>query len=124
MIVGNGIDMVEVKRIADKIARDTGFREVVFSTAEINYCEKALKKAEHYAARFAAKEAFLKASGLGLTAGHELHLIEVASDSLGKPSIVLGGKFKQLAEENGWNKIHVSLTHVAAFAMAFVIIER
>ena len=123
MIIGNGVDMVEVARISEKLDRK-GFREWVFAAGEIEYCEKGTSRAEHYAARFAAKEAFLKATGLGLQAGHELHLIEVVVDDLGKPSITLHGHFKKLAESNRWNKIHVSLTHVAAYACAFVILEQ
>jgi holo-[acyl-carrier protein] synthase len=59
MITGIGIDMIEVERIAGKIGKEQGFRELVFSVNEINYCETATNKYEHYAARFAAKEAFL-----------------------------------------------------------------
>ena len=123
MIVGNGVDLVEVARIAEKIERQ-GFRELVFSSDEIAYCENGTSRAEHYAARFAAKEAFLKATGSGMQAGHDLHLIEVVVDALGKPSIKLHGQFKALAEKNRWQKIHLSLTHVTAFACALVIIEQ
>lgn len=123
MIVGNGVDMVEIARISEKLDRK-GFRELVFAAGEIEYCESGTSRAEHYAARFAAKEAFLKAIGLGLQAGHELHLIEVVVDDMGKPSITLHGHFKELAERNQWNRIHLSLTHVTAYACAFVILER
>jgi len=58
MIAGLGIDIVEVERIAEKIEKDNGFRELVFSANEIAYCESKTYKYEHYAARFAAKEAF------------------------------------------------------------------
>ena len=124
MIIGIGIDIIEVQRVADKISKENGFREMVFSAGEIAYCEKAASKAEHYAARFAAKEAFLKAAGGGLTLGFELKDIEITNDDLGKPSIQLNDKFKMLATNNGWNKIHVSLSHVQAMACAVVIIEQ
>jgi holo-[acyl-carrier protein] synthase len=124
MIVGTGIDIIEVNRVAEYVDKDNGFKEKVFSAAEITYCDAGASKAEHYAARFAAKEAFLKATGLGLAAGSDLFEIEVQVDSLGKPSIVLYGEFLNLAQERGWNKIHVSLSHVRAMACAVVIIEQ
>jgi holo-[acyl-carrier protein] synthase len=124
MILGTGIDIIEVERVAIKVAKESGFREKVFSIAECNFCESKSDKAQNYAARFAAKEAFLKATGKGLTLGYELHDIEIVNDALGKPEILLHGKFKKLADANGWNKIHVTLSHVQAMACAFVIIEK
>ncbi|MBK7098524.1 MAG: 4'-phosphopantetheinyl transferase superfamily protein [Sphingobacteriales bacterium] len=63
MITGVGIDIIEVERVASKIGKEQGFREMVFSKEEIDYCESKTHKFEHYAARFAAKEAFFKALG-------------------------------------------------------------
>jgi holo-[acyl-carrier protein] synthase len=123
MITGIGIDMIEVDRVMDKISKSNGFREKVFSANEIAFCE-ANRKAENYAARFAAKEAFLKATGLGLTLGYELSMIEVANDINGKPHITLSGNFKIQAEQNNWNTIHLSLSHLPQVACAVVIIER
>ncbi len=122
MIVGTGIDIVEVERIAAKLSRTT-FKEKIFSKAECAYCESTADRNQHYAARFAAKEAFLKATGKGLTIGYELDQIEVIADDLGKPSIRLSGNFQLLATQNGWNKVHLSLSHVQAMACAVVIIE-
>jgi holo-[acyl-carrier protein] synthase len=123
MIVGIGIDMIEVDRVLEKVDKNNGFRERVFSAAEIEFCE-ANRKAENYAARFAAKEAFLKATGLGLMLGHNLSNIQVINDNNGKPNILLSGDFKIHGEKNGWNIIHVSLSHLADMACAVVIIER
>ena len=123
MIVGIGIDMIEVNRVLEKIDKHNGFKEKVFSVGEIEFCE-GNRKLENYAARFAAKEAFLKATGLGLMLGHDLSNIEVVNDSNGKPYIILSGDFKIQAEKNGWNIIHVSLSHLAEVACAVVIIER
>lgn len=123
MIIGVGIDIIEVDRVAAKIARDNGFREKVFSREEIDFCSSDGRSSENYAVRFAAKEAFLKATGKGLTAGHELRDIVVMNDSLGKPEIVLRNSFAQLAHENEWRKIHLSLSHIKATACAVVIIE-
>jgi len=124
MIIGTGIDIIEVHRVGEKIAKNNGFREKVFSKNEIEYCEAATDKAQRYAVRFAVKEAFLKATGGGLTFGYDLYEIEVQHGEQGKPAIFLHGKFKELSEQRGWNKIHVSLSHVTAMACAVVIIEQ
>jgi holo-[acyl-carrier protein] synthase len=124
MIVGTGIDIIEVQRVAEKISKNNGFKEKVFSPAEIKYCEEVGNRDQSFAARFAAKEAFLKATGSGLTLGYDLFDIEVLGDELGKPTLTLKGSFKQIAEQSGWRKIHVSLSHVQAMACAVVIIEQ
>ncbi|MBT1699707.1 holo-ACP synthase [Fulvivirgaceae bacterium PWU4] len=124
MIIGTGIDIIEVERVATKVAKENGFTQKVFSASEIAFCDSKPNRAEHYAARFAAKEAFLKATGQGLTLGYELCDIEVTSDAMGKPVIILHGNFKASAAEHGWNKIHLSLSHVQAMACAVVIIEK
>jgi holo-[acyl-carrier protein] synthase len=123
MIVGVGIDMIEVGRVLDKVNKNNGFREKVFSINEIQFCESQ-RNAEHYAARFAAKEAFLKATGFGLLMGDDLSEIEIVTDENGKPSIKLAGNFKKHAVDHGWTKIHVSLSHLQQIACAVVIIER
>src|SRR5689334_16106651 len=108
MILGHGIDIVEVDRIAEKIS-NSAFVQKVFSRQEIEYCESKANAAQSYAARFAAKEAFLKATGLGLLAGLDLYEIEIKIDEAGKPFIHLKGSFQVKAAELNWNKIHVSL---------------
>lgn len=123
MIVGVGIDIIEVHRVMEKIEKDNGFKEKVFSPREIQFCE-ANKRAENYAARFAAKEAFLKATGLGLLLGNDLCNIEVVSDANGKPGINLVGNFKVHFDENSWSRIYVSLSHLQEVACAVVIIEK
>ncbi|WP_276369856.1 holo-ACP synthase [Chryseolinea sp. H1M3-3] len=123
MIIGVGIDMIEVDRVMEKISKNNGFKEKVFSQREIAFCE-ANRKEENYAARFAAKEAFLKATGLGLLLGNDLSKIEIVNDVNGKPSINLDGNFKKEAEQNSWNKIHLSLSHLQQVACAVVIIEQ
>jgi holo-[acyl-carrier protein] synthase len=123
MIIGTGIDIVEVDRVAEKVGKGNGFREKVFSPDEIAFCEVKTHKAEHYAARFAAKEAFLKATGIGLSAGFDINNIEVFNDNEGKPYIRLKGSFAELAKSNHWLKIHVSLSHVKSMACAVVIVE-
>lgn len=124
MIIGTGIDIIEVSRVGEKVSKENGFKTRVFSPAEIDFCESRPDKHQNYAARFAAKEAFLKAIGLGLTAGFNLFEIEIVHDERGKPGIQLSGNFKKQALENAWNKIHLSLSHVQAMACAVVIIEQ
>lgn len=123
MIKGVGIDMVEVDRLAGKLEQSAELKAKIFSSSEIEFCEAQFDKGQHYGARFAAKEAFLKATGKGLTLGHDLCDIEVVSDELGKPMINLKGEFAALAIKNKWNNVHVSLTHVKSMASAIVIIE-
>jgi holo-[acyl-carrier protein] synthase len=123
MILGVGIDMIEVDRVTEKISNDQGFREKIFSVNEILFCESKVNSGENYAARFAAKEAFLKATGQGLGLGYNLSDIEVISDTSGKPSLVLNGSFKQMASERNWNRIYVSLSHLKSVACAVVVIE-
>src|SRR5689334_6994873 len=118
MIVGTGIDMIEVQRVAEKVGKENGFKQKVFSAREIQYCESNAQPAQHFAARFAAKEAFLKAAGGGLALGYELYEVEIINAPSGKPEITLSGSFKELASQSGWKKIHVSLSHVAAMACA------
>lgn len=123
MIAGIGIDIIEVERVKKKM-RNTAFREKIFSAREIEFCESKLKKAEHYAARFAAKEAFLKAAGIGLTLGYDLGQVEVTSGPLGKPLLELHGIFKTQARKKKWKHLQLSLAHLNAVACAVVIIER
>jgi holo-[acyl-carrier protein] synthase len=123
MILGIGIDMIEVERIAEKIGKGPGFRELVFSNNEIEYCEKKTHRFEHYAARFAAKEAFYKAIGAGWMNGTAFNEIEINNDDKGKPSIVLLGETAALLNTMEIKHIHVSLTHLKTMASAVVIIE-
>ena len=124
MIIGTGIDIIEVARVADKVNKKSGFKEKVFSPTECLFCDGKPNSAEHFAARFAAKEAFLKATGKGLTMGYDLNAVEVIEGELGKPEIRLSGSFKEIANASGWTKIHVSLSHVKEMACAVVIIEK
>ena len=124
MIVGIGIDMIEVDRVREKIEKETGFREHIFSKNEIEHCSAQPDPYQHYAARFAGKEAFLKAIGRGLSFSLNVHKIEILPHAEGKPEIQLNGEYKELEEEGAWRKIHVSLTHLKSAASAIVIIEK
>jgi holo-[acyl-carrier protein] synthase len=124
MIAGIGIDIIEVERIAEKMGKERGFRELVFSPQEIVYCEPMTHKYEHYAARFAAKEAFFKALGTGWASGTELNEIQITNDRQGRPVLSLLGKTASTLNGLGIDKMHVSLSHLRAMACAVVIIEK
>jgi holo-[acyl-carrier protein] synthase len=124
MLAGLGTDLMEVERIAEKINKESGFREMVFSKTEIAYCESKTNKFEHYAARFAAKEAFFKALGTGWLKGTHFNEVEITNDESGKPAIVLLDETKKTLSPLGIRKILVSLSHLKEIASAVVIIEK
>lgn len=124
MITGIGTDIIEVERIRKNLETTRGFRERVFTEAEIAYCETKKNKAQHYAARFAAKEALLKAFGTGLRKGTNFQDIEVFHDEWGKPAIRLLGETQQTFDKHQPCQIHLSLTHIETHAVAYVVIEK
>ncbi|MBK8494278.1 MAG: holo-ACP synthase [Ferruginibacter sp.] len=123
MIFGIGTDLIEVERVAEKMEKKSGFKELVFSPAEIIYCETMTFKYEHYAARFAAKEAFLKAIGTGWRNGTAFNEIEIYNDEAGKPGIRFYGITAKTIAELKTGKIFVSLSHLKTMACAMVVIE-
>lgn len=124
MIAGVGIDIIEVDRVATRIEKENGFRELVFSKKEIDYCERKTNKFEHYAVRFAAKEAFFKAIGTGWIEGSFFNEIEINNDDSGKPELLLLNMTKKALESFGIYKIWVTLSHVKTMATAVVIVEK
>lgn len=124
MTSGVGIDMIEVERIANNISRENGFREMVFSETEIAYCESKKNKFEHYAARFAAKEAFFKALGTGWAVNTLFNEVEIINNEEGKPEVSLLGSTLETINTLGVKKILVSLSHLKTIASAVVIIEK
>ena len=124
MIVGTGIDITEVPRIAAAIERHgERFLKRIFTAAEIRYCESKKNKVERYAARFAAKEAAMKAIGTGWRQGVAWKEIEVGREPGGRPTVIFTGKVKQHAERLGAKRASLSLTHTEQTAMAQVILE-
>ncbi len=124
MILGIGTDLIEVERVAEKMEKKAGFKELVFSPEEIIYCEAKTNKYEHYAARFAAKEAFLKAIGTGWRSGTAFNEIEIYNDTEGKPELRFLGVTAGTVAEMKAGKIFVSLSHLKTMACAMVIIEK
>lgn len=123
MILGTGIDIIEIERIK-KAIKNKRFLERVFTTNEIKYCQsRGAQSAASYAARFAGKEAVLKAFGTGLVKGTLLD-IEILPDGKGCPHVFLNGFFGEEAKRLEVNKIFISLSHAHAYATAQVIFWR
>lgn len=123
MILGIGTDLFEVDRMKKTIEKQPTFIDGIFTDNEIRYCKSFRNSAEHFAARYAAKEAFLKAIGTGLRDGISLLDIEITNNELGKPFISLTGKSKELADSYGVTEIHLSMSHTKKMANAFIIIN-
>lgn len=122
MIVGIGCDIIEIERIARAIKSESFIRRV-FTAEEAAYCQRRGQQAPaSFAARFAAKEAVLKALGTGLREG-SLQEIAVDNDGLGKPLVQLSGHFAILAKQLGVKNIQISLSHSRELATAYVIME-
>jgi holo-[acyl-carrier protein] synthase len=124
MIIGLGIDIAEIDRIEQAIARHgRHFLERVFTPREIEYAESHLKKAERYAGRFAAKEAAMKALGTGWRRGVRWVDIEVLRQDSGRPTLELRGAALEQAQQMGVKHISLSITHSGNLAVAEVIFE-
>ncbi len=124
MIVGTGIDLAEVERVRAAVERFGGrFLERVYTPAEIAYVERKANKFERYAARFAAKEAGMKAIGTGWRRGVRWQDFEVANQASGRPVLKLHGEAARIAAGLGVRAISLSLTHTAETGMAFVVLE-
>jgi holo-[acyl-carrier protein] synthase len=124
MIVGTGIDIAEVPRIVQSIERfGERFLHRIFTSAEIRYCDSKANRAERYAARFAAKEAAMKALGTGWNHGVRWRDCEVTRMPGGRPTLTFHGKAAEFAAKLGTKNIALSLTHTKEQAMAQVILE-
>jgi holo-[acyl-carrier protein] synthase len=124
LVFGIGTDIIEIQRVAEKLRRTKGLKTRVFTPREIAYCESKARSAEHFAARFAAKEAFLKAIGTGWRGGYRFVDIEILNNAQGKPELVIQGKVKDFCKENGITGFHVTLSHIREVAKAVVVLEK
>ncbi len=125
MIYGTGIDIVDITRF-ERFLREGNeslFRRV-FTPGEIDYCGSKKKSAQHYAGRFAAKEAFFKACGLGLRDGMSWKDVEVVKNHLGKPVLELHGKAREIFRDLGLKSSYAALSHDGSYAVAMVVLER
>ncbi len=124
MILGTGVDIAEVSRIRDAIIRyGHRFTVRVYTPEEIAYVERKANRFERYAARFAAKEAGMKALGTGWKRGVRWQDFEVANLPSGRPTLTLHGRAARIAAELGVKAISLSITHTAEMGMAQVILE-
>jgi len=124
MIVGTGVDLAEVPRIRASIERfGARFIDRIYTSGEIAYVERKANRFERYAARFAAKEAGMKAIGTGWKRGVTWRDFEVANLPSGKPTLRLHGVAAEIATRLGVRNISLSITHTAELGMAHVILE-
>jgi holo-[acyl-carrier protein] synthase len=124
MIVGTGIDIVEVRRVAAALERfGERFTRRLFTAAEVRYCDSKANRAERFAARFAAKEAGLKALGTGWRNGISWRELEVCREPGGRPTLVFTGRAGEIAARLGAKRAFLSLSHTAEHAVAQVILE-
>lgn len=121
MIVGIGIDIIEIDRIGAAVERD-GFARRVFTAAEREYCDgRGVQRPASYAARFAGKEAVMKAFGTGLSAG-TWQDVEILAAANGRPTVSLRGHFAELAAKMGVTAVHISLSHARDYAAAQAVL--
>ncbi len=125
MIVGTGVDLAEVPRIKASIERyGAKFIDRIFTPLEIAYVERKANRFERYAARFAAKEAGMKALGTGWRRGVRWQDFEVVNLPSGRPTLQLHGAAQTIAAAIGVTAVSLSLTHTSETGMAFVIFEK
>lgn len=123
-VIGIGTDIIECLRIAKMIERHGElFLTRVYTPHEIEYCTARKAATQHYAGRFAAKEAVLKALGTGWTRGIQWRDIEVCNEIGGKPKLALGGAARELAEKLGITEMHITISHCRTHATAFALAE-
>ena len=124
MIIGIGLDLVEIERVRGMLERHPSrARAKLFTPGEVDHCGRVREPVESFAARFAAKEALFKALGTGLSGGARWCDVEVVVMDSGAPMLRLHGPTLRIAEELGVTRAHVSLTHTRHLASAYVVLE-
>lgn len=124
MIIGIGTDIVNINTITRLVKRyDQRFISKVYTPAEQEYCDSKKNKFQHYAVRFAGKEALLKALGKGLRDGIQWKDIEFINDDLGRPNLVHHGEVSKLIQNSNVKHSHVTFSHTEDLAIAFIILE-
>ena len=124
MIYGIGVDIIQIERFEQALARwGDRLRERVFTSQELSICQKKARSGKHLALRFAAKEAFLKALGIGMFQGIAWQEIEITNDPLGRPRIGVRGEAEKICQEKGIKEIFVSISHEAKYGVAHVLLE-
>ena len=123
MIFGIGTDIIEIKRVEKLVARGRQYLETIFTENEMDYCEVRARKQEHYAARYAAKEAVLKALGTGWRGGLAYSDIEIIHEESGRPVISVRGDVRKFFDQHQIRNTSISLSHTKEIAIAVVILE-
>ena len=124
MVIGIGVDIIEVERIKGAIERHgQRFLDRVYCPGEIRCCRSSANSFQRFAARFAAKEAVLKALGVGWQDGTRFTDVEVVVNSKGRPSVKLSGKSRRIGEALGVSRVHISLSHTKRHAIAQAVAE-
>lgn len=123
MVVGIGIDIVEVRRISRALQGGDEMAHRVFTDEELRYCRARKNQYQHFAGRFAAKEAALKALGTGWQEGIRWKDVEVVADELGKPVLHFQRRAKEVFDASGAREVHVTITHAKEYAVAAVVID-
>lgn len=124
MIIGIGVDLFSVTRVEEDLEKgEKGLRDEIFTPEEIAYCQSKRYPAQHFAARFAAKEAVFKALGAAGMAAAHWRDVEVRSERSGRSFVHLNGKVRETADALGVAKIYVSLSHTRDWAVASVVME-
>ena len=123
MIFGIGADIIEVRRVEKLVARGRQYLETIFTEKEMEYCEAKARKSEHYAARYAAKEAILKALGTGWRGGLAYSDIEIINEESGKPQVFVRGEVKKYFDHHQIRRTSISLSHTREIAIALIIME-
>jgi holo-[acyl-carrier protein] synthase len=121
--VGVGTDLVHVPRLEEALARHPGFVKRVYTPGEIAYCEQHREPGPRYAARFAAKEAVLKALGTGLARGMRWQDVEIVAGPAREPRVVLHGAVADTARQQGVATVQISLSHAGEYALACAVTE-
>lgn len=125
MIVGTGIDIIEIDRIKNSIQKYSDrFKKKIFTQKEIEYCDSQAEPAKHFAARFSVKEAVLKCFGTGMSGGILWKDIEVDKLESGQPILNLYGKGGKIFDQLNLKHIHISITHDKSYAVAHAIAEK
>lgn len=122
MILGVGVDIVEIRRIKEILDKNNGFLEKIFTANEIEYLKGRNLRPEYVAGRFAAKEAVSKALGTGFR-GFSFRDIIIENSTLGKPIVTLKGKARVIASKTGNTNIHLSISHGEDNAIAYALLE-
>ncbi len=125
MIYGIGMDLVQIRRIQEALQRwGERFQNKVFTPGEIRYCQKKRNSSPNFAARFAAKEAFVKALGIGIRRGVHWRDVEVQRGALGKPVLKLTGRAAEMCRKEKIEGVFLTLTHDGEYSAAMVVLEK